>query len=60
MDTNPFEILSLSKCQQQLLQTYLLKGWQNTDYDDKNICVIGFDYQDFVASLCCILAWMTI
>ena len=42
MHRNPSEILSLSKGHPQLLQTNLLRDWQNTD--NQKICVIVFDH----------------
>jgi DNA mismatch repair ATPase MutL len=35
--------LSLTKCDLQFFYTKVLQKWQNTDRNDKNICVVGFN-----------------
>ena len=52
---NISHVLSLAKGYPQLLQTNLLKRWQNTDRYDQNICVAGFDHEHFAAFFCCVM-----
>ena len=44
--------LSLTKCDPQFFYTKVLQNWQNTDRNDKNICVAGFNHYSF-ATVCC-------
>ena len=52
---NPLQGATLAKGIPQLLQANPLKGWQNTDCYDQNICVTCFYYDNTATHFCCIL-----
>ena len=54
---NPPQVVSLTKCDPQFFYSKILQNWQNTDCNDKNICVAGFNYNSLVA-VCCSVFWM--
>ena len=52
MCRNPHHVPVLTKCNSQLLQTYRLKGWHNSDCYDEDIRITGFRQKRFTALLC--------
>ena len=54
VNANPSKALTLAKYEPQLLQTHALQSWEHTQANDKDVCVIGFDYDRFAPLSCSI------